>query len=521
MARRLLPSSILLTPTTIVNAPDPEAACAIDFDPTGVPGLDDVLRGGLPRGQLYLLEGSAGAGKTTLGLQFLLEGVRRGERVLWCTLSETEAQLVATANSHGWDLSGVEIVNLTQGGDSSGMTDSAYSFFSPADIELNDIAKSILELIETRRPRRVVFDPFSDVRLLARDPLRYRRQVLQLREHLARLGATVLLIQEQGLEPPSDPAAEGVVHGIIGLYQHAPEYGRPRRRLRIHKLRGLNYREGFHDVVLRTGGLAVFPRLIAAEHALPPDRSVVSSGLPELDTMLGGGLDRGTSLIIIGPSGAGKSTLGTQFACAAAARGERCAYYLFDETERAFRARAEALQMPLRDDDAEPGQVDVRQIDPAEFSPGEFAHDVRSAVDNGARLIVIDSINGYLTGMPDESHLPMHLHELLTFLALRNVVTILTLNQHGLVSSDPHSPVEVSYLADSTLLIRYFEAAGAVRRAASLLKRRFGAHEVLIREMKIHPPGIHLGQPLREFRGVLTGQPDYTGPHAELAGSPG
>jgi circadian clock protein KaiC len=494
---------------------NPAGADAID--PTGIPGLDDVLRGGLPRGQLYLLEGSAGAGKTTLGLQFLLEGVRRGERVLWCTLSETEAQLVATAKSHGWDLSGVNIVNLTQGDDPT-VPDAEYSFFSPADIELNDVAKAILNLIESARPRRVVFDPFSDVRLLARDPLRYRRQVLQLREHLARLDATVLLIQEQGLEQPSDPAAEGVVHGIIGLYQHAPDYGRSRRRLRIHKLRGLNYREGFHDVVLRTGGISVFPRLIAAEHALPADSSIVSSGLPELDNMLGGGLDRGTSLIIIGPSGAGKSTLGTQFVCAAASRGERCVYYLFDETERAFRARATSLRMSLPSGADGHGAVDVRQIDPAEFSPGEFAHDVRAAVeDEHARMIVIDSINGFLTGMPDESHLPMHLHELLTYLALRNVVTILTLNQHGLVSADPQAPVEVSYLADSTLLIRYFEAAGAVRRAASLLKRRFGAHEVLIREMKIGAPGVRFGQPLSEFRGVLTGQPDYTGPHADLS----
>jgi circadian clock protein KaiC len=497
--------------------PDP---ADMPVDPTGVPGLDDVLRGGLPRGQLYLLEGSAGAGKTTLGLQFLLEGVRRGERVLWCTLSETEAQLEATATSHGWDLGGITIVNLTQSDGSSAMPDAQYSFFSPADIELNDVAKAILDLIETERPRRVVFDPFSDVRLLARDPLRYRRQVLHLREHLARMNATVLLIQEQGLEAPSDPAAEGVVHGIIGLYQQTPEYGRPRRRLRIHKLRGLNYREGFHDVVLRTGGLAVFPRLIAVEHAMPRDRSEASSGLAELDHMLGGGLFRGTSLIIMGPSGAGKSTLGTQFACAAAERGERTVFYLFDETERAFRARAESLQMSL-DHDGE-GIVEVRQIDPAEFSPGEFAHDVRTAVEErGARLIVIDSINGFLTGMLDERHLSLHLHELLTYLALRNVITILTLNQHGLVSAEPRSPVEVSYLADAALLIRYFEAGGAVRRAASLLKRRFGAHEVLIREMNIAPPGVQLGRPLREFHGVLTGQPDYTGPHSELSGTAG
>ena len=505
-----------LRPVTESALPTP--ARPADVDPTGISGLDDVLRGGLPRGQLYLLEGSAGAGKTTLGLQFLLEGVRRGERVLWCTLSETEAQLVATARSHGWDLSGVTIVNFTQPGNAPGVPDAGYSFFSPADIELNDIAKAILDLIERERPRRVVFDPFSDVRLLARDPLRYRRQVLQLREHLARLDATVLLIQEHGPDAPSDPSAEGVVHGIIGLYQQAPEYGRPRRRLRILKLRGLNYREGFHDVVLRTGGLAVFPRLIATEHALPPERAVVSSGLASLDTMLGGGLDRGTSLIILGPSGAGKSTLATQLACASVARGERCNYYLFDETERAFRARAQSLGMPLVGEGNDAAGVSVRQIDPAEFSPGEFAHDVRAAVeDEGARLIVIDSINGFLTGMPEESHLPMHLHELLTYLALRNVVTILTLNQHGLVTSDPQSPVEVSYLADSALLIRYFEAEGAVRRAASLLKRRLGAHEVLIREMKIGPPGIHLGQPLSDFRGVLTGQPDYTGPRGDLS----
>jgi circadian clock protein KaiC len=490
--------------------------------PTGIPGLDDVLRGGLPQGQLYLLEGSAGAGKTTLGLQFLLEGVRRGESALWCTLSETEAQLEATARSHGWDLSGIRIVNLTQGDGAAAMPDAQYSFFSPAEIELNDVAKAVLDLIENERPRRVVFDPFSDVRLLARDPLRYRRQVLLLREHLARLNATVLLIQEQGLDGPSDPAAEGVVHGIIGLYQQTPDYGQPRRRLRVHKLRGLNYREGFHDVVLRTGGLDVFPRLIAAEHALPPDHSEASSGLSELDQMLGGGLFRGTSLLIMGPAGAGKSTLGTQFACAAAARGERCAFYLFDETERAFRARADGLQMPLASEAVGAGIIDIRQVDPAEFSPGQFAHDVRAAVEErGTQMVVIDSINGFLTGMADERHLSMHLHELLTYLSLRNVITILMLNQHGLVTSEPHSPVEVSYLADSALLIRYFEAGGEVRRAASLVKRRFGSHEVLIREMKIAPPGVHFGQPLRDFRGVLTGQPDYIGPHTQLTGSAG
>lgn len=488
------------------------------IDPTGIAGLDDILLGGLPRGQLYLLEGASGAGKTTLGLQFLLEGVRRGETVLWCTLAETESQLRATARAHGWDLSGVTIVNVSEmPADGAAAPDSGYSFFSPGDIELHDVTQALMEVATRIRPRRVVFDPFSDVKLLARDPLRYRRQLLQLRSHFAALDATVLLIQEHGLELPSDPAGEGVVHGIIGLYQTAPDYGKPRRRLRVHKLRGVDYREGFHDVGIKTGGLVVYPRLSAGAHALPEDRQEVASGVEALDQMLGGGLNRGSSLLVMGPSGAGKSTLCSQFAVASAGRRERAVIYLFDETRRAFEARANGLQMQL-DAAIRAGLVDIVQVNPAEFSPGEFAHMVRAAVENdGARLVAIDSLNGYLSGMPDESHLAMHMHELLTYLALRNVVTLLTMNQQGMIGETNSTPVDVSYLADAALLLRYFEAGGAVRRAASVVKRRCGQHEVLIRELRIAPPGVQVGAALHEFSGVLTGQPDWRGSEAELA----
>jgi circadian clock protein KaiC len=478
-------------------------------DPMGIAGLDDILRGGLPPGQLYLIEGASGAGKTTLGLQFLMEGVRRGEKVLWCTLAETESQLRSTARSHGWDLQGIHIINVADQSDNiDPEQDQAYTFFSPGDIELHDVTQAIMAVTERIQPRRVVFDPFSDVKLLARDPLRYRRQLLQLRAHFARLGSTVLLIQEHGLELPSDPAGEGVVHGIIGLYQSAPDYGKPRRRLRVHKLRGVGYREGFHDVALRAGGLVVYPRLTADEHALPETREQVACGIQELDQMLGGGLDRGSSLLVVGPSGAGKSTLCSQFAVESARCGEKAVVYLFDETKRAYLARADGLQMGLREA-IERHMVRLVQVNPAEFSPGEFAHMVRAEVEQGSsRLVVIDSMNGYLAGMPDESHLAMHMHELLTYLALRNVVTLLTMNQQGMIGESHNTPVDVSYLADAAILLRYFEAGGAVRRALSVLKRRCGPHEDLIRDLTIAPPGIRIGPALHHLRGVLTGQPE-------------
>ncbi len=484
---------------------------------TGVPGLDDVLRGGLPASHLYLLEGASGAGKTTLGLQFLLEGVRQGERVLWCTLAETESQLMATARSHHWDLSGVDVINLA---DSNGPEDGDYSFFSPSDVELNDVVGRILSVTETLRPTRVVFDPFSDVKLLARDPLRFRRQLLKLREHFSELGATVLLIQEAGIDSTSDTAGEGVVHGIITLYQHAPDYGKQRRRLQVHKMRGVAVREGFHDISIETGGVVVYPRLVANEHDAPMTNGLASSGCPDLDQLLGGGVDLGASLLVTGPSGIGKSTLCMQFLNERARQSGRVAVYLFDETRRAFLARADALDMPTRGL-IEQGRVSLRQIDPAEFSPGEFAHLIRRKVEeDGAEMIVIDSLNGYLTAMPDEKHLAMHMHELLSYLSNRGVATLLTLNQQGIVGESA-TPLDVTYLADAAILMRYFESEAEIRRALSVVKRRMGAHEASIREMFIAPPGIRLGVQLTGYRGVLSGLPEARGNGEGMQGAQG
>jgi circadian clock protein KaiC len=484
---------------------------------TGVSGLDDVLRGGLPASHLYLLEGASGAGKTTLGLQFLLEGKRQGERVLWCTLAETESQLMATAESHHWDLSGIDVINLA---DTSGPQDGDYSFFSPSDVELNDVVGRILSVTQTLRPTRVVFDPFSDVKLLARDPLRFRRQLLKLREHFSELGATVLLIQESGIDSTSDTAGEGVVHGIITLYQHAPDYGKQRRRLQVHKMRGVAVREGFHDISIETGGVVVYPRLVANEHDTPVTVGVSSSGCPELDTLMGGGVDLGASLLVTGPSGIGKSTLCMQFLNERAREGGRSAVYLFDETRRAFLARADALGMPTRGL-IEQGRVSLRQIDPAEFSPGEFAHLIRRKVEeDGVEMVVIDSLNGYLTAMPDEKHLAMHMHELLSYLSNRGVATLLTLNQQGIVGESA-TPLDVTYLADAAILMRYFETDAQIRRALSVVKRRMGPHEASIREMFIALPGIRLGQQLSGYRGVLSGLPEARGAGEGVGGPTG
>ncbi|MGV3486667.1 MAG: ATPase domain-containing protein [Planctomycetaceae bacterium] len=498
---------------------DMPAAKNQDVVPTGIAGLDNVIRGGLPRGHLYLVEGDAGAGKTTLGLQFLLHGKSVGENTLWISLSETEAQLRSTAISHGWDLNGIEIFNPTR--TDTSVPDGEYSFFSPADIELSDITKAVVEAVERVNPTRVVFDPFSDVKHLARDPLRYRRQVLQLREFFVRRQSTVLLIQERTAEGFSDPAAEGIVQGIIALHQHSPDFGRQRRRLSVLKLRGVNYRDGFHDVVIQTGGIRVFPRLIAAEHAIEPRRDEVSSGVETLDAMLGGGIERGASLLILGPAGVGKSTLCSEFAVAAGARGERSALFLFDETRRAFVARGTGLKLGVQEL-MDGGVLNVQQVDPAEFGPGEFAHQVRQSVEtDGASIVVIDSLNGYLNGMPDERYLSLHLHELLTYLSYQNVLTILTMNQHGFMGESMHAPVDVSYLADAAIVLRYFENHGAVRRAASVMKRRCGPHEVHIREMTISEGGAQIGDVLTHFRGVLSGQPDFVGESSALSGGSG
>jgi circadian clock protein KaiC len=482
---------------------------------TGIEGLDEILGGGLPEGHMYLLEGESGAGKTTVGMQFLLEGRRLGERTLWISLSEAERELQRIARSHGWTLDGIAVVNPAS--PARDLTaDQQYSFFSPGDVELDDIRAAIVAAVEHVRPSRVVFDPFSDIRHLARDVLRYRRQVLSLRELFANGRCTALLMQEVTRGADGDLQAEALVHGYITLHQDSAEYGGERRRLRVHKMRGIPFRGGYHDFCIATGGVEVYPRLIASEYLAPMPTTTAPSDVAALDALVGGGLRRGSSTLLMGPAGVGKSIIATQFAATAARRGEQVALFIFDETARAFLDRAERLGLDLRPL-VDNGQVVLRQVDSAEFSAGQFTHMVVKAVERGADLVVIDSLSGYVSAMPEERFLTAHLHELLTYLSHRNVVTILTLAQHGILGAQVTSPLDISYLADTVLLLRYFEAFGAVRRAISVVKKRTGAHEVLVRELGVTDGGLHIGPPLADFEGVLTGNPRYTGSQRHLS----
>ena len=482
---------------------------------TGVRGLDEILGGGLPRGHVYLVEGESGAGKTTLGLQFLLDGRQQGGVALWITLSETERELQQIAASHGWSLEGIRLCAPLASGRPFDR-DEHYSFFSPADVELDQIRETIMQVVDQARPSHVVVDPFSDIRHLARDVLRYRREVLALREYFTSRECTVLLMQEMTRGTPGDLQAEALVHGYLTLHQDAPEYGGQRRRLRVHKMRGIPFRDGYHDVAIHTGGMRVYPRLIASDHVGAASEEQLLSGVPQLDALLGGGIERGTSMLIMGAAGVGKSTMATHYAISAAEAGDRGALFIFDETVRTLRTRAERLGLPVGRH-IESGLLKVEQIDSAEYSAGQFTHKVMQAVDEGARLVVVDSLSGYLNAMPEERFLATHLHELLTYLSHRNVVTMLTLAQHGVVGEQVSSPVDISYLADTVLLLRYFEAAGAIRRAISVVKKRSGSHEVYVRELTIGASGLRIGEPLRQFQGVLTGLPTFGGDAADLA----
>lgn len=480
---------------------------------TGIAGLDEVLVGGLPRNRIYLVQGDPGVGKTTLALQFLLTGVERGERCLYITLSETLPEIEASALSHGWSLENITIVELSAL-EQTAVLEQENTLFESSEVELQETTRKLLDYIERLEPRRVVIDSLSELRLMAQGSLRYRRQILGLKQHFSGKSCTVLFLDDRTSDP-TDLQLQSLAHGVLQLEQVTPIYGEDRRRLRVAKLRGLRFRSGYHDFAIRTGGVEVFPRLGNFGPSVDFERSPVSSGVQELDHLLAGGLDRGTSTLLAGPAGVGKSVIATQFAMAAAKRGDRAAIFAFDELARTLFERSRALGMPI-DDYVSSKRLHVQQIDPAEMGPGEFAQLTRGMVDAGVRLLIIDSLNGYLKAMPDEALLTVQLHELLGYFAHRGVTTLLILGQAGLFGA-MQSPVDVSYLADTVLLLRYFEASGRIRKAISVVKKRSGPHEDTIRELTIGQGGVRVGEPLTKFSGVLSGVPRFFGSETSLS----
>jgi circadian clock protein KaiC len=487
-----------------------------DRTPSGNAGLDAIMRGGLVANRLYLLEGSPGSGKTTLALQFLLDGVSRGEPGLYVTLSETDEELRGVAASHGWDLDAVSIFELATAEEALA-ADRQQSILHPWESELGGTIELIKDRVQSIRPKRVVFDSLSEMRLLAQDPLRYRRQVLALKQFFAPLDTTVIIVDDLTGEETGqrDAHLHSLCHGVITLERLTLEFGASRRRLEVQKMRGVDFIGGYHDFVIRRGGLDVFPRLIAADHHKPFIGEATPSGVPELDDLLGGGPQRGTSTLLTGPAGAGKTTIGLQYVHAACERGENCTIFEFDERVGTMLSRSKAMKIDLTRH-IENGRLVVQQFDPAEISPGEFAWRVRSEVETrGSRLVMIDSLNGYVAAMPQEQQLILQMHELLAYLNQRGVLTILINPQTGLVGSMT-STINVSYIADAVVLIRFFEAEGRIRKAISVLKNRSGLHEDAIRELRIDAQGVRIGEPLTDFRGVLTGTPEYVGPRAPL-----
>ena len=476
---------------------------------TGVDGLDDVLSGGLTRRHVFLLEGSPGSGKTTIALQFLKQGADLGERCLYITLSETEEELRDAAASHGMELpDGIEIFELVPP-ESLLDADQQQSLLYSSDLELGETTKMIFEAFDRIQPSRVVLDSLSEIRLLAQSSLRYRRQILALKHFFSKTGATVLLLDDMTADT-MDKTVHSVVHGVVHLEQLAPNYGSERRRLRVVKYRGQAFRGGYHDFVIKTGGVVVFPRLRSIEHRTYFERTTLGSGIPEFDELLGGGIETGSSTLLIGPAGTGKSLFTLQFVEAAVKRGEKAAIFVFDEELGLLFSRTKALGIDLerlRDE----GAIHIEQLDAAELSPGEFAQRVRDRVTSSyAKTVVIDSINGYQAAMPEEKALILHMHELLQYLNRKGCNTFLTVAQHGLVG-DMKSPVDVTYLADTVILLRYFEALGRVRRAVSVIKKRTGRHEDTIREFHIGNGGLSLGAPLSGFQGVLRGVTTFVG----------
>ena len=466
--------------------------------------MDDVLSGGLLRDRAYLVEGDPGTGKTTLAFHFLLEGIKNGERCLYITLSESREELLSNAAAHKFDLSGIEIFELPS--DDQFHKDSQNTFFHSSEIELSNTNAAILEILERIKPQRAVFDSLSEMKLLSKDSARFRKQILSIKRYVTSQGCTVMMLDDL-TATLGGKEVQSIVHGVIRLEQLSPEYGVDRRRLRIQKLRGMKYREGYHDYVIDHGGMEVFPRLVASDHQTKKMGDVLPSGIVELDELLCGGIHRGSSTLIMGPAGTGKSSLALQFACSAALRGEKSELFIFDESLESLLVRANGIGMPVADL-IEKGLIRVTQINPAEITPGQLTSTLRHAVEvDGVTTLALDSLNGYLNSMPEERFLIVQMHELLSYLGQRGVATFLVLTQHGFLGSAMDAAVDVSYLADSVLLLRYYESKGAVKQALSVVKRRTGPHERTIRDMQITGKGIQIGEPLSYLRGVLTGIP--------------
>ncbi len=483
-----------------------------DRTSTGVPGLDDILHGGLPSGQMYLIEGDPGTGKTTIALQFILEGASRGEQTLYVTLSESKHELEAAAASHGWSLDQVNIVEFVPE-EAALSGEDTYTVFHPNEVELASTIKRLIEEIERVNAKRVVLDSLSELRLLAAEPVKYRRQLLALKRYFAGRGMTTLLLDDlSGTQ--SDVQLQSIAHGVIRLEKNPRSYGITRRRIEVLKVRGSGFREGLHDYTISASGLITFPRLVASEHPANFLEEALPAGLPGLDAIFGGGIDRGSSTLVLGPTGVGKSSILMQYAVAAGARGERSVLYSFDESSRTARIRAASLGLPV-DQYIASGHLVLQQIDPAELSPGQLISQIRRSVaQDNTRIVVIDSLNGFLHAMTGETDLALQLHELLTFLGARGVATFLVMTQHGFLGAT-RTQSDISYLADNVLLMRYFEAEGQVRRAFSVIKKRSGAHESSIRELTLSSSGIHIGEPLIRFRGIMSGTPETSSSHLE------
>jgi circadian clock protein KaiC len=481
---------------------------------TGVAGLDDVLGGGLPSHRLYVVEGEPGSGKTTLALQFLREGVRLGQRTLYVALSETLEELTDVAASHGWTLEGINLIGLDTLSERP-EDEASYTVYHPSDVELGETVKRIRTEIERLSPERVALDSVSELKILSQTSARYRREILGLKQFFAGKKCTALLLDDRTTQE-GEQHLQSIAHGVVRMEREGREYGTTRRQIHIVKMRGVAFQDGRHDFVIHTGGLELYPRLSATSTLRTTHGGSAESGSSQLDALLGGGLDRGSSTLLLGPAGCGKTTLCSHYVMNALGQGEQVACYLFEESRKTFLSRSAGFGM-----DFEPylssGKLELVEIDIGTLSPGEFSARVRRAVEQkDARFIVIDSLNGYLSGMPSERFLLIHMHELLAFLGHKGVVTLLTIAQHGMLGSSMHTPIDASFLADTVILLRFFEAAGTVRQAISVIKKRRGAHERTLRELKIGPTGMQVGEVLKDFEGVLTGVPRYRGKNTQL-----